>query len=49
METWLISILIGLVLYAYVMCFNRVTRIYRESGYTLTWSDFFTKVLPITN
>ena len=46
---WWYSVVMGIVLYLYMMVFNRVTRIYYESGRTLGWSDFFTRVLPVTN
>lgn len=46
---WWYSIVIGIVLYVYMMTFNRVTRIYNESERTIGWSDFFTTILPVTN
>jgi len=46
METWY-PFVIGAVAFFYIHSFNRIARLYLESGKTLSWSDFFTIVLPI--
>jgi len=46
MEPWY-PIVIGTVVFCYVQSYNRIAKLYFESGKTLDWSDFFTKVIPI--
>ncbi len=46
MESWY-PYVIGGVAFFYVQSFNRIARVYLESGKTLSWADFFTVVLPV--
>jgi hypothetical protein len=46
MDSWY-PYVIGAVAFFYVQSFNRIARVYLESGKTLAWSDFFTVVMPI--
>lgn len=46
MESWW-PYVIGAVAFFYIQSYNRVARMYFESGKTLSWNDFFTKVVPI--
>jgi hypothetical protein len=48
MKNWY-PYIIGTIMFLYVQSYNRVARIYLESGKTLAWSDFFTKVVPLTS
>jgi hypothetical protein len=46
MEYWY-PYVIGAVAFFYIQSFNRVANMYIESGQTLSWNEFFTKVIPI--
>ncbi len=46
MESWY-PFVIGTVIFFYIHSFNRIARIHLENERTLSWSDFFTKVIPI--
>ena len=48
MEYWY-PYVIGAVAFFYIQSFNRIAKMYFESGKTLEWRDFFTVVLPISN
>lgn len=48
MESWY-AIVIGTVMFLYVHSFNRVTKMYIESGKTLSFRDFFTTIIPIAD
>jgi predicted ATP-grasp superfamily ATP-dependent carboligase len=43
---WWYSIIIGVVAFVYIQSFNRNTKMYLESGKTLSWREFFAKVIP---
>lgn len=47
MESWY-AIVIGSVIFLYIHSFNRVAKMYLDSDKTLTISDFFTKIIPIS-
>jgi len=38
---------IGTTIFLYIHSYNRVARMYLESEKTLSWNDFFTKVIPV--
>ncbi len=44
MEPWY-PFVIGAVIFFYIHSFNRVAKLHLENS--LSWSDFFTKVIPI--
>lgn len=46
MEYWY-PYVIGTVAFLYIQSFNRVAKLYFESEKTLSWNDFFTKVVPV--
>lgn len=46
MESWY-PFVIGSVIFFYIHSFNRIAKMHLESGRTLSWSDFFTKVIPV--
>lgn len=46
MESWY-PFVIGGIAFLYIQSFNRVATMYLESEKTLSWNDFFTKVIPI--
>jgi len=48
MDIWP-PIIIGSVMFLYIQSFNRIARMYFQSGKTLEWRDFFTVVLPLSN
>ena len=35
----ILPIVMGSVVFCYVHSFNRISKLYRESGYTMDWSD----------
>lgn len=47
MEPWW-PYVIGAVAFFYIQSYNRVARMYFESQKTLSWNDFFTKVVPVS-
>jgi hypothetical protein len=47
MEPWY-PFVIGTIAFFYIHSFNRNARMYLESEKTLSWRDFFTKVIPIS-
>jgi hypothetical protein len=47
MELWY-SIVIGTVIFAYIHSFNRVMKIHLEKEEGISFSDLFTKVIPIS-
>jgi len=46
MEPWY-PIVIGATAFFYIQAYNRVAKMYFESGKTLDWNDFFTKIVPL--
>ena len=48
MESWY-PFVIGTIIFAYIHSFNRIVKVYFESGQTVEWRDFFTVVLPLSN
>ncbi len=44
--SWIPAMVVGVVLYAYMTIFNSVMSRYKESGYTLTWSEFIPTIVP---
>lgn len=48
MESWL-PYVIGTVMFLYVQSYIRVAKMYFASEKTLSWNDFFTKVVPVAN
>jgi hypothetical protein len=40
MPSYIYSIVIGTVLYAYVNMFNKSMDVYKKSDYTMTWGQF---------
>lgn len=43
---WL-PIVVGTMMFLYIKSYNRIARMYFESERSLTWNDFFTKVVPV--
>jgi len=43
---WWYSIIIGVVAFAYIQSFNRNAKMYLDSDKTLSWREFFAKVIP---
>jgi hypothetical protein len=39
-------IVIGIIVYAYVMLFNSTMKSYRESDYTMSWKEFVRDRFP---
>jgi len=48
MDSWY-PFVIGTVMFLYIQSFNRIAKMYFESGKTIEWRDFFTVVLPLSN
>lgn len=46
MKYWL-PYVIGTTIFMYIHSYNRNARMYLESGRTLSWNEFFTKVTTI--
>ena len=46
MQPW-VPYVIGTVAFFYIQSYNRVAKLYFESDKTLSWEDFFTKVVPL--
>ena len=46
MESWY-PFVIGGIAFLYIQSFNRVAKMHLQSNNTLTWNDFFTKVVPV--
>ena len=46
MEYWW-PYVIGTVAFFYIQSFNRIARMYFESKKTISWNEFFTKVIPV--
>ena len=46
MESWY-PYVIGTIIFVYIQSFNRIARLYLESGRSLVWKDFFTQVIPM--
>ena len=44
--SWIPAMVVGVVLYAYMTIFNSVMSRYKESGYTMTWSEFIPTIVP---
>ena len=44
--SWIPAMVVGVVLYAYMTIFNSVMSRYKESGYTMTWSEFIPTIIP---
>ena len=44
MESWY-PYVIGTIIFVYIQSFNRIARLYLESGRSLVWKDFFTQVI----
>ena len=44
--SWIPAMVVGVVLYAYMSIFNSVMSRYKESGYTMTWSEFIPTIIP---
>lgn len=40
-------IVIGIILYMYIVVFNRTMKKYKKSDYSLTWYEFVTDTFPI--
>ncbi len=47
MEPWY-PIVIGTVIFLYIHSFNRTAKLYLDSNKSLTFEDFFTKIIPIS-
>jgi len=45
---WLLPIVMGTTAFAYVHIFNDTAKLYRESGYTLTWKELVDKKMKST-
>ncbi len=48
MEPWY-PVVIGSVIFFYIHSFIRNMKLYLQSGKTLSWSDMFTVILPLTD
>ena len=46
MEHWY-AFVIGTTIFCYIHSFNRNAKMYFDSDKTLSWRDFFTKVIPV--
>jgi hypothetical protein len=44
---WTIPIVIGAVIYLYIVVFNSTMKKYKESEYSLSWSQFVTDTFPV--
>jgi hypothetical protein len=44
---WILPAIIGSILYLYIVVFNRTMETYKQSGYTLSWSEFVTQTFPV--
>lgn len=44
--SWIPAMVVGVVLYAYMSIFNSAMSRYKESGYTMTWSEFIPTIIP---
>jgi hypothetical protein len=40
---WILPVVIGTTVVCYVHSFNHVMKLYKDSGYTLTWEEFTDK------
>lgn len=47
MESWY-PFIIGTIAFFYIHSFNRIAKMHLESNRSISWNDFFTKVIPIT-
>ena len=48
MEPWY-PFVIGTVAFFYIQSFNRIAKLHLDSDRSLEWSEFFTKVIPLSN
>lgn len=44
---WMLSVIVGTTAVIYVNSFNHIMKLYKESGYTLTWRELLDKNLTI--
>jgi hypothetical protein len=44
---WAIPAIIGSILYLYIVVFNRTMETYKQSNYTLSWSQFVQETFPV--
>lgn len=44
---WVLPIVMGTTAVFYVHSFNHIMKLYRESGYTLTWAELMKKMAQI--
>ncbi len=43
---WVLPIVMGTTAVFYVHSFNHIMKLYRDSAYTLTWTELMEKILP---
>jgi hypothetical protein len=44
---WSIPAIVGSVVYFYIVVFNTTMKTYKESDYSMTWSEFVTRTFPV--
>ena len=44
---WSVPIVIGTIVYLYIVVFNSTMKKYKESDYTLTWSHYIQETFPV--
>jgi hypothetical protein len=45
---WILPIVIGSTTICYINSFNSISKMYKNSDYTLTWSEFVKKITDYT-